>query len=117
MCHLWPRPAARRSSFWEAAMTDQWECDDAGLVVQRYADGSVSFDIFDASEWQGGDHEGLRLAHLMTDCVNCHNETIGALEVAKAAMERENKGLEYPLFTASLEIVRTALTKAERTPI
>ena len=38
-----------------------------GLVFERFADGSVSFDIFDAVHWPGTDEEGLAYANLIMD--------------------------------------------------
>ena len=41
------------------------ECDEDGLVVERFADGGCSFDIFDAHEWPGGDKHGMAYASLI----------------------------------------------------
>lgn len=45
--------------------TGWFECDQTGLVVERFTDGSCSFDLFDAREWPGGDQEGMAYARLI----------------------------------------------------
>ena len=52
-----------------------WE-NDNGLVIRREPDGSVSFDIFDADEWNGGIEEGRTIAVLIVRAVNCHEELL-----------------------------------------
>lgn len=47
--------------------TGRLESDENGLVVERFANGDCSFDIFDASEWPGGDEDGNFYARLIAD--------------------------------------------------
>ncbi len=56
------------------AGTGKFEVDENGLVIERYADGSVSFDVLDASMWPGGDDEGKAFAALIVKAVNHHGE-------------------------------------------
>ena len=46
--------------------TGQLKCDDSGLVIERFKNGTVSFDIFDASNWPGSDEDGMAYARLIT---------------------------------------------------
>lgn len=54
------------------------ECDEHGLVVERFPDGSCSFDIFDASTWPGSDDEGMYYARL-----------IGSIPILEAMANRD----------------------------
>ena len=47
--------------------TGRFECDNAGLVVERFATGGCSFDIFDASTWPGSEEHGMAYARLIAD--------------------------------------------------
>ena len=58
-----------------------WE-NDNGLVIRREPDGSVSFDIFDADEWNGGIEEGRTIAALIVRAVNHHEELVTAVKSA-----------------------------------
>ncbi len=64
--------------------TGRLESDENGLVVERFANGDCSFDIFDAQEWHGGDEDGMFYARLIVTAVNCHADLLAALE----ALER-----------------------------
>ncbi len=44
--------------------TGKFEFDN-GLVNERFADGSVSFDIFDAMSWAGTEEDGMYYARLI----------------------------------------------------
>ena len=64
-----------------------WE-NDNGLVIRREPDGSVSFDIFDADEWNGGIEEGRTIAALIVRAVNHHEELVEALGEAEPWLMR-----------------------------
>lgn len=55
-----------------------------GLVVERFADGLVSFDIFDAAQWAGTEEEALVYAETITRAVNCHDDLLSALKLLVA---------------------------------
>ena len=61
--------------------TGHFECDEDGLVVERFVDGSCSFDIFNAAEWPGTDKDGLAYASLIICAL--HN-----LDITKARGEK-----------------------------
>ena len=60
------------------------ECDEDGLVVERFADGGCSFDIFDAHEWPGGDKHGMAYASLIV-CTAAERDRLEAANVQLAA--------------------------------
>ncbi len=69
--------------------TGRFEYDDDGLVAEWFADGSCSFDIFDAREWPGSDEDGMVYARLIADTAAerdrlkaANAELVGVLEIA-----------------------------------
>jgi len=101
-----------------------WE-NDNGLVIRREPDGSVSFDIFDADEWNGGIEEGRIIAALIVRAVNrdhLFDEMLVALAVYANPdnwQEMTGEFLVYepddddrPVFDAG-QIARAVLAKVE----
>lgn len=51
-----------------------------GLVCERFDDKSVSFDIFDATTWAGGNEQGLKYARLLVSLKASRDDLLEALE-------------------------------------
>ena len=64
------------------------ECDEDGLVVERFADGGCSFDIFDAHEWPGGDKHGMAYASLIV-CTAAERDRLVEVNEGLIALLRE----------------------------
>lgn len=61
--------------------------NDTGLVCERFSDGSVSFDIFDAASQPGNDADNLKYAAGIVRAVNNRDQLVGALKEATDALE------------------------------
>ncbi len=66
--------------------TGKFECDKNGLVVEHFADGSCSFDLFEADEWTGSFDDGMKYARLIAAAP-------GLLTAAKALTNYYEKSL------------------------
>ena len=89
-----------------------WE-NDNGLVIRREPDGSVSFDIFDADEWNGGIEEGRTIAALIVLAVNHHEELVEVLKlVRKTCGGAENWNGETQRFLKATNAVLAKVKEA-----
>ncbi len=65
--------------------TGRFESDENGLVVERFANGECSFDIFDALDWPSGDDDGIFYARLIVDTAAERDRLVAAnAELASA---------------------------------
>ena len=88
-----------------------WE-NDNGLVIRREPDGSVSFDIFDADEWNGGIEEGRTIAALIVLAVNHHEELVEALKNCRSLVQLKF-GNTDPTANAAIAQADAVIAKVE----
>jgi hypothetical protein len=94
--------------------TGRFECDENGLVVERFANGDCSFDIFDASEWPGGDEDGNFYARLIADTAAERDRLLVANAELVEALEALLKQAVWDCReTYAVELARAVLAKAK----